>query len=106
LHQPGWSWSYRGTHNYLRINASMLHLPPTTELFSVRDLAERHPKLLPENRIRWALRNRKDNGLESAGAVFESPIGDYFLHEPAFLSWLLGLSGRAKPRRICNRLRK
>jgi hypothetical protein len=77
----------------------VLKLPPVTELFSVRDLASRHPNLLSENRLRWAIRNRHKNGLESAGAVFESPVGEFILHEPSTLTWLLGLSGRAKPRR-------
>jgi hypothetical protein len=76
----------------------MLNLPPTTELFSLRDLADRHPVLLSENRLRWAIRKRNSNGLARAGAVFESPVGEFILHEPATLTWLLGLSGRARPR--------
>jgi hypothetical protein len=77
----------------------MLKLPPTTELFALRALADRHPELLSENRLRWAVRNRHFNGLAEAGAVYESPVGEFILHEPSMLSWLLGLSGRAKPRR-------
>ncbi len=73
-------------------------LPPTTELFPSRQLAGRHSHLLSENRLAWALRNRRKNGLEAAGAVFESPCGELLVHEPAFLAWFLGLSGRAKPR--------
>jgi hypothetical protein len=76
----------------------MLNLPPATELFSLRELADRHPHLLSENRLRWAVRKRKSNGLLNAGAVYESPVGEFILHEPSTISWLLGLSGRAKPR--------
>ena len=72
--------------------------PPASELFSLNELAERHPKLLPKNRLRWAGRNRRHNGLERAGAVFESPVGELIFHEPSTIAWLLGLSGRAKPR--------
>jgi len=72
--------------------------PPTSELFTQRQLAERHTHLLNLNRIVWAVRNRTDNGLEAAGAVFASPCGEYLIHEPSFLRWFLGLAGRAKPR--------
>jgi hypothetical protein len=82
----------------------MLNLPPATELFSLRDLADRHPVLLSENRLRWAVRNRHSNGLATAGAVYESPVGEFILHEPSTLTWLLGLSGRAKPRRARRRV--
>jgi hypothetical protein len=73
-------------------------LPPASELFTLKQLASRHPNLLPENRLRWAARNRESNGLDLAGAVFISPVGDLIFHEPSTLSWLLGLSGRGKPR--------
>lgn len=36
------------------------------------------------------------NGLSAA--VFDSPCGELLIHEPSFLAWLLGLSGRATPR--------
>jgi hypothetical protein len=86
-------------HDFTPSHAHMLKLPPTTELFSLRALADRHPMLLSENRLRWAIRNRHFNGLATAGAVYESPVGEFILHEPSTLTWLLGLSGRAKPRR-------
>lgn len=75
-------------------------LPPTTELFPRRQLAERHPHLLNVNRLTWALRNRDRNGLKAAGAVFETPYGEILIREPAFLAWFLGLAGRSKPRRV------
>ena len=31
-------------------------------------------------------------------AVFDSPCGELLIHEPSFLAWFLGLSGRARPR--------
>jgi hypothetical protein len=74
------------------------NFPPPAELFTIHALAERHPKLLSENRLRWAIRNRATNGLAEAGAVFDSPVGEFILHEPAVISWVLGLSGRSKPR--------
>lgn len=40
-------------------------LPPTAELYSLRDMAARHPNLLTEARLKWALRNRKENGLDA-----------------------------------------
>ena len=73
-------------------------LPPAAELFPWRELPKRHPHLLNENRVAWALRNRRKNGLETAGAVFDSPCGELLVREPAFLAWFLGLAGRAKPR--------
>jgi hypothetical protein len=76
----------------------MRELPPPSELFTLKQLAERHPTLLPENRLRWAVRQRRKNGLESSGCVFMSPVGELIFHEPTTLAWLLGLSGRAKPR--------
>jgi hypothetical protein len=75
-------------------------LPPTSELFTSRQLAHRHPHLLSEHRLAWATRHRQKNGLTATGAVFESPCGELLLHEPKFLAWFLGLSSRAKPRRL------
>lgn len=74
-------------------------LPPTTELFNRHQLAERHAHLLTDHRIAWALRNRRNNGLDGTGAVYNSPCGELLIHEPAFLRWFLGLGGRSKPRR-------
>ena len=71
-------------------------LPPTSELFSKAALVERHPNLLTAPRIRWALRNRATNGL--ASVVYESKSGQLLIHEPEFLRWYLGLTGRSKPR--------
>jgi len=71
-------------------------VPPTAELFTKAQLATRHPHLLSANRLVWALRCRATNGL--SGAVFDSPCGELLIHEPAFLAWLLGLTGRSKPR--------
>lgn len=71
-------------------------LPPTTELATKAQLVARHPHLLSVNRVTWALRCRAVNGLSAA--VFDSPCGELLIHEPSFLAWFLGLSGRAKPR--------
>ena len=71
-------------------------LPPASELFHIRTLVERHPQILTESRVRWAVRQRESNGL--ADAVFEARAGGLIVHEPAFLAWFLGLSGRNKPR--------
>jgi hypothetical protein len=73
-------------------------VPPTSELYTRRQLTERHPHLLNEHRVAWALRNRSKNGLSTVGAVFDSPCGELLIREPAFLAWFLGLAGRAKPR--------
>ncbi len=71
-------------------------LPPTVELVTKAQLVARHPHLLNINRVTWALRCRATNGLSAA--VFDSPCGELLIHEPSFLVWFLGLSGRAKPR--------
>ena len=71
-------------------------LPPTIELVTKAQLVARHPHLLSVNRVTWALRCRAVNGLSAA--VFDSPCGELFIHEPSFLALFLGLSGRAKPR--------
>ncbi len=74
----------------------MRDLPPTAELFPKPALVKRHESILNESRVTWAVRNRHTNGL--AEAVFESKAGELLIHEPTFLRWFLGLSGRAKPR--------
>jgi hypothetical protein len=71
-------------------------IPPTAELFPRHALVQRHPNLLTEPRLQWALRRRATNGLSDA--VFESRAGELIIHEPTFLRWFLGLAGRAKPR--------
>lgn len=73
-------------------------LPPSHELFDIRELAARHPHFLSDSRIRWALRNRFRNGLASVDAVFQSRSGQLLIREPAFISWWLRLDGRSKPR--------
>ena len=70
--------------------------PPMKELVTKAQLVARHPHLLSVNRVTWALRRRAVNGLSVA--VFNSPCGELLIHEPAFIAWFLGLSGRAKPR--------
>jgi hypothetical protein len=75
---------------------SPIDIPPTSELFSKEALVERHPNLLTYPRVQWALRNRARNGLSSV--VYESKSGQLLIHEPAFLRWYLGLTGRSKPR--------
>lgn len=72
-------------------------LPPTSELFDAHTLVERHPTILTTSRVKWALRNRATNGLGEQNAVYESQAG-LLIHEPTFIRWFLGLSGRAKPR--------
>jgi hypothetical protein len=71
-------------------------IPPMTELVTKAQLVARHPHLLSLNRVTWALRCRATNGLSAA--VFDSPCGELLIHEPSFLAWFLGLSGRGKPR--------
>lgn len=73
-----------------------LAIPPTAELVTKAQLVAKHPHLLSVNRVTWALRCRAANGLSAA--VFDSPCGELLIHEPSFLAWLLGLTGRAKPR--------
>ena len=80
----------------LPMNAVPPSVPPTTELVTKAQLVAKHPHLLSVNRVTWALRCRGVNGLSAA--VFDSPCGELLIHEPAFLAWLLGLGGRAKPR--------
>lgn len=80
------------------MSAANASLPPTSELFRLSDFAKRHEPLLTDNRVRWAVRNRDDNGLQAAGAVFEDPYGVVLIHEPRFLAWYMGLAGRNKPR--------
>src|ERR1700689_4313985 len=77
-------------------NVPRLDIPATSELFSKEALVERHPNLLTYPRVQWALRNRARNGLSSA--VYESKSGQLLVHEPEFLRWYLGLTGRSKPR--------
>lgn len=87
----------RTTHAYITSpNVPQLDIPPTSELFSKEALVERHPNLLTYARVQWALRNRARNGLSTV--VYESKSGQLLVHEPEFLRWYLGLTGRSKPR--------
>jgi hypothetical protein len=72
--------------------------PPTSEVFTRHQLAQRHPHLLSDSRIAWALRNRRTNGL--GRHVFESRAGELLVHEPGFLTWYFNLEGRGKPRAL------
>lgn len=77
---------------------SEIQLPPSCELFERDALIARHPSILNRYRVEWALRRRHKNGLDAVGAVFESRAGVLLIHEPTFIRWLLGLTGRARPR--------
>ena len=77
-------------------NVASPSIPPTSEIFSKEAMVERHPNLLTLARVQWALRNRARNGLMAV--VYASKSGQLLVHEPGFLRWYLGLSGRAKPR--------
>lgn len=70
-------------------------VPPTSELFSKAALSARHPELFPPSRIAWACRNRERNGFDAA--VFDGPCG-LLIWEVEAIRWLLGLTGKAKPR--------
>jgi len=76
---------------------SNISIPPTNQLFPIKEMASRHPNILNEARIRWAARNRFKNG--AASTFFSCRGGELFVHEPKFLEWFLGLSGQAKPRK-------
>lgn len=78
-------------------------VPPSSELFAWREMPRRHPTLFNEHRIKWAMRNRKANGLEDAGVIYETQAGEIFLHEPGFIGWFLGLQGKNKPRASASR---
>ena len=80
----------------LPMTAAPPSVPPMRELVTKTQLIAKHPHLLSVNRVAWALRCRRVNGLSDA--VFDSPCGELLIHEPSFLVWFLGLSGRAKPR--------
>lgn len=94
----------RSRANVARMSAATPNSPPpTSELFSRTAFLPRHPALFTNERLRWALRNRDKNGLSEIGAVFESRGGELLIHEPKFIAWFLGLSGRAKPRATSHR---
>lgn len=87
-----------GAADYSAAHMDTPTLPPMAELFTKVQLVERHSRLLTNSRLAWALRNRTQNGLTDAHAVFDSPCGELLIHEPAFVAWFVGLAGRAKPR--------
>lgn len=60
---------------------SIREIPPTSELFTRSQLVARHPHLLTDARVTWALRHRASNGL--ASCVFDSPCGELLIHEPS-----------------------
>ena len=75
-------------------------LPPTEALLTRADLLAKHPTLLTPNRLKWALRNRKHNGLEKSGAIIESPLGVLLIHQYKFLEWVCGKRGLRRSRKV------
>jgi len=75
---------------------TMRAIPPSHELFTIPALAARHPNFLTDSKVRWAVRQRAKNGLLES--VFETRSRQNLIHEPGFLQWFLGLTGRSKPR--------
>ncbi len=75
-------------------------IPPTEEIVCRQELVRRHPTLLTEASVQWALRNRASNGL--ASAVYETRSGALRVHEPSFINWFLGPKGshELKARRV------
>ena len=78
-------------------------LPPTSDLCTRHEPTKRHPYLLSDHRVTWALRNRNKNDLSACGAVLESRCGKLLVRAPAFLAWFLELAGRTKPRALRKR---
>ena len=75
-------------------------IPPTEEIICRQELVRRHPTLLTEASVQWALRNRASNGL--ASAVYETRSGALRVHESSFINWFLGPKGshELKARRV------
>lgn len=64
---------------------------PLDELFTIREFANRHARLLTESTLRYQLRNRHANGL----AATVVPLGHHALiWEPGYFRWLGTLAGK------------
>lgn len=75
---------------------SKSRIPPTEEIVNRQELVRRHPTILTEASVQWALRKRATNGL--ASAVYEARSGALLIHEPTFINWFLEPKGRREPR--------
>lgn len=53
-----------------------------SEFKTIGKLVSDHPDMLTENRVRWLLRDREENGLEKAVMKVGNQI---HIHEPRFL---------------------
>jgi hypothetical protein len=66
---------------------------PTRTLLTVKQLTQQQPGLT-EGGVRWDLFNRRTNGLEASGAIFQR--GRKILIDPdRYLDWLARGQGRA-----------
>ena len=76
-----------GTTRNVELRRCLPSIPYRPPARSIRAAsAERHSHLLSGNRVAWALRNRRTNGLNTADAVFDSPCDELLIREPAFLN--------------------
>ena len=65
--------------------------PATSELYNSRQLAGRHPHLLNEHRVAWAVRNRQKNGLRH----WENPRDVLLTLQPEQFEFLIAALYRA-----------
>ena len=80
----------------LQARSSSAQVPPLDHLFSIEELVARNPHILKESSIRWAARNRFENGAEEA--FYKTQSGQLLVNEPVFMAWYLNLESRNRPR--------
>jgi hypothetical protein len=77
--------------------------PLTDQLFSIEELVSRNHHVLKATSVRWAARNRFENGAEEA--FYKTRSGQLLVDERAFVHWYLNLESRNRPRASSRRRR-
>lgn len=64
-----------------------------SDLIKLSAFLRRYPDLVSEGSLRWAIFNRKENGIEKCGAVLKAPTGRWFVNVERFREWIAGAVG-------------
>lgn len=81
-------------HTDSETNTCQIQSTPTAknldEFSTIEQLAANNPSLITENRLRWILRDRHNNGLAPAVKKLGKNL---VVHVPTFVTWLMRQSG-------------
>jgi len=67
---------------------SHAEIDPLENIYTVEDLAKKHPNLFTARQLAWLIKSRHKNGLNEIGAVIKVSRRLY-IKKPLFIKWFM-----------------